>query len=106
MKILIMVMCAIFLLIGSAYAEDIATEYTCKTKDYEVDEIGDVIIIEKTVSSIEVPWTLNEIDIYIMMNQDKIKTYQRNIDALKKIREKVEAEAMKIKVNGVKKKES
>ena len=100
MKLIIM-LAIIFLLLASldGYAEDIAIEYEPLTLDYEAVELGEVVVTEKTISSSEITWTLNEIDTYIKLNEAEIKKFQDNIDYFKKIRLKVEAEAKKVKLS-------
>ena len=78
--------------------EEISTEYERLTKDYEEKDIGEIVVNQKTISSLDMTWTLNEIDMYIKMNQVQIDKFKDNINDLKEIRYKVESEAKKVKL--------
>ena len=81
-------------------------EFVAETKDFEEESIGAVKVLQSKVQ--DVPWTLDEIDyrmsIYelnLAITLETAKEYRIEIDKLKALRPKVEAEAIKVKIKNV-----
>ena len=98
-KIILLVAILAFLAVPVLAQEELATEYSPVTKDFEVSELEEVTVMQKTVSVNEISWTLSEIDFYIGMAKSTIAQYQAQLDTLTELRGKIEAEAKKIKLD-------
>lgn len=100
MKKLIIGMCAFFLLGSISYAqEELMTEFSSETKDYKVSELGQVSVIQKTITLNEIPWTLDEIDYYIKMVEMQMAEIQKQMKNLMDLRENIEDVAKKVKLS-------
>jgi hypothetical protein len=69
------------------------------TKDYEVKDRSLVIVKQKTVITKELTWTLAEIDYYIGTLKTKIETMQGALKEFLELRQAVETEAKKVKLD-------
>lgn len=73
-------------------------KFSAKTKDNEAETIGDVTINQEYTSQTVLTWSLSEIDYYIETYTKKVAEFQNYVDSLKKLRDIIEKEALKVKL--------
>ena len=94
-----LVLAICLLMPGWASGEEIATEYNATTKDYEVTELGQVIVVQVKIEKNAVSWNLDEIDYYIAVYKASVKEYQKIVDDMKELRASIEAEVKKVRLS-------
>uniref|UniRef100_A0A6M3KNL3 Uncharacterized protein n=1 Tax=viral metagenome TaxID=1070528 RepID=A0A6M3KNL3_9ZZZZ len=103
MKKLIVILSTVFLLagVGFGFCEEgprLDGLFIPQTKDFESESIGNVIVNQTYNIETKLTWSLDEIDSYITVYQNRIDSYQKYIDRLKELRKIIEKEAVKVKL--------